>query len=166
VSFFFGRSGHCFWAYGTKTISDEDWDSYLEHIKRVADDSSSDIKVRLTVSFRQPAPTVAQRERLAYYVRPYLEQIDEFRRPVTAHAFVTDSTLIATTLKAISWILKRSKPFPERTFTCPRRGLEWLASLQNELIPENCWAEMRAQIPSELFWPLELDPFVDEIRTP
>jgi hypothetical protein len=165
VSFFFGRSGPCFWAYGTGIISDQDWEAYLAHIKTLVDDPSNVDKVRITVSYRQRAPTLAQRERLAYFVRPYLERMDGARKPFIAHAFVSDSTLTVSTLTAVTWILKRSKPFSERAFTCPRRGLEWLSGLQGEITPERCWAEMRAQVPLELFWPLENDPFIEEERS-
>jgi hypothetical protein len=153
MSFYLGQTGVCWWAFGTGSLNQTDWDSYLDHLGKMCVNPSLEPRLRITVSYRQSAPTAAQWRQLAKFVRPYLETLEEKTKLVTAHAFVTDSKLTAGTLAAVSWILKQRKPYPERAFTNPREALVWLSGFSDALLPTEVWAHLRATVPSDLFWP-------------
>jgi hypothetical protein len=147
MPFYHGTDGAFAWFYLHGTVTDADWNQYLETIEHgMAENTTT---VSLTIAYQATLPTPIQRRRLADLVSREAMRQD---LSLKALAFATDSSLARGALTAINWLVK--KPFPEKVFGNPVKAIEWLATITPGLNARAAWARIGSRLPEAQRWPI------------
>jgi hypothetical protein len=114
-----GSVGTTWWFYFTGDSTDELWEAYIEHCRKMLE--SGMVRPSLVcIAHRADSPTSQQRRLIADFIRSEQVRLSG----LAGFALVLDSPLHILALRAINWLVK--KPFPETVCGSPSSAVIWL----------------------------------------
>ncbi len=145
MPYYRGSVQECSWAYFTGELRASDWAQFVEDSSAVYREARPG-RLLLTIPYSYGAPSAEQRRALGDVIRD-----NPGAANISHHAFVTDSSLLMAINSAITWL--GNKPWLEKTFTDPQRGLAWLSKASRSLSPSLIAGDIARIVPAAQLWP-------------
>lgn len=145
MPYYHGSVQECSWAYFTGEVQASDWAAFIRDSRGIYA-AARPGSLLLTIPYSYGSPNAEQRRALGDVIRD-----SPGARNISHHAFVTDSSVLMAINSAITWL--GNKPWLERTFTDPQRGLAWLTQAARSLSPELIAVEIERVVPPSELWP-------------
>lgn len=142
-----GTAGSTWWFYFTGTSTDELWQAYVEHCRRMLE--SATVRPSLVcIAHRADSPTADQRKMIAEFIRSEAARLSS----LVGFALVLDSPLHILALKAINWLVK--KPFPETVCGSPSSAAIWLGERGAPIDIKTLALSLEENVPREHLSPI------------